>query len=235
MAVVNKKRAHNAILILESPWGLDDTDNNRTSVLPFIEGAAKRAGDTEVYHANFYDKSSFNKALECITRSSFDNSIIYIAAHGYKKKVGEVNIDHILFEVGELSKTHNITGIMFGSCFVGENITSIEVYLQETSIRWCAGYASSTWWFEGTLIDTALISYLSALGHEGYSSKESMIEAFSDAIKPFAENFAIGQDYKERLVSLKDSLKIVIQPTGKGYRARDVTDVVFEHVKESRL
>lgn len=42
-------RASRAILVLEAPWALDEADAHRTSVLPFIEGIAKLAGDVEVY------------------------------------------------------------------------------------------------------------------------------------------------------------------------------------------
>ena len=48
-----------AIVVLESPSELDETDSNRTSVLPFIKGIGKLTGDTAVHYANFYDKSSF--------------------------------------------------------------------------------------------------------------------------------------------------------------------------------
>ncbi|MEA5328680.1 hypothetical protein [Vibrio parahaemolyticus] len=46
--------ANRGILVLESPWELDDSDSNRSSVVPFIEGVAKLAGDTEVYHAAYF-------------------------------------------------------------------------------------------------------------------------------------------------------------------------------------
>lgn len=57
---MNKKYKSNrrAILILESPWELDSTDTNRSSVLPFVEGIAKLTGNTDVFHANFYDACS---------------------------------------------------------------------------------------------------------------------------------------------------------------------------------
>ena len=56
MATRIRKHTNKAILILESPWELDDGDANRSSVLPFIEGVAKINGDIEVYHANFYGR-----------------------------------------------------------------------------------------------------------------------------------------------------------------------------------
>ena len=53
--------ARRAILVLESPWELDGTDMNRSSVLPFVEGVAKLAENTDVFHANFYDKKVLSR------------------------------------------------------------------------------------------------------------------------------------------------------------------------------
>jgi hypothetical protein len=35
------RHASRAILVLESPWELDDQDANRSSVIPFVEGGSK--------------------------------------------------------------------------------------------------------------------------------------------------------------------------------------------------
>lgn len=54
MAIIRRRgSSSNAILVLKSPWGLDENDNNRSSVVPFMQGIAKFTGDTEVFHANF--------------------------------------------------------------------------------------------------------------------------------------------------------------------------------------
>lgn len=44
-----KSKSSNCILVIESPWKLDDHDSNRSSVVPFIQGIARLQGDTEVY------------------------------------------------------------------------------------------------------------------------------------------------------------------------------------------
>lgn len=111
--------SNRAILILENPWELDSADCNRTSVLPFVEGIAKLAGDTEVFHANFYDKRSFDRALEILCSARFNNAVIYIAAHGSKSKVGGVKLEDILFAIGDHSKNTNITGIMLDPALPG--------------------------------------------------------------------------------------------------------------------
>ena len=103
-----------AILILESPWGLDKSDTNRASVLPFVEGIAKLAEHTDVFHANFYDESSFTQALECLCKVKFSSAIMYIAAHGYTELVGGVPISKIIFEIGSIAARNCVTGLMLG-------------------------------------------------------------------------------------------------------------------------
>ncbi|QLJ10127.1 hypothetical protein [Pseudoalteromonas sp. JSTW] len=236
MAIIRRRgSSSNAILVLESPWGLDENDNNRSSVVPFMQGIAKFTGDTEVFHANFYDKKSFDFALDCITREGFKNTIIYVAAHGYKNKIGNVNVDHILAEVSSISKKQNITGLLFGSCFIGKKTIEMEVYIQESGLRWCMGYASSCNWLEGTMIDAAIIAAMISLDNVDFESRDEINSSFANAIAPFAENFIIGDDYPEKPISIRDSLKFVCQPEGKGYRAKEVTDEVFEIAKELRF
>ncbi|WP_165736274.1 hypothetical protein [Pseudoalteromonas sp. C8] len=236
MGIIKRRGSStNAILVLESPWGLDEKDNNRSSVVPFMQGIAKYTGDTEVFHANFYDKKSFDYALDCITREGFKNTIIYIAAHGYEDKIGNVKVDHILGEVSYISKQQNITGLLFGSCFIGKKTLEMEVYIQESGLRWCMGYASSCNWLEGTMIDAAIIGAMISLENGDFESRDIINSAFANAIAPFADNFIIGSDYSGDKVSIRDSLKFVCQPEGKGHRAKDVTDDVFEMANTLRF
>lgn len=224
-----------AILVLECPWEMDDADSNRTSVAPFIEGISKLAGDTEVYHANFYDQSSFIQALDCLCKRRFENTTVYIAAHGYKREAGNVDISKLLWEVGQRSVACNITGLMLGSCFVGENTTTMEVYLQGNNLKWCAGYSSTSKWLAGTLIDCAILSAMSNLDDSEFSSREIMIETFAKSIAAFSTRFNIGKDYNNNPVALEDSLQFVIQPRGQGNRAKTVSDEVFAIRKSFEL
>ena len=128
----------NAILVLESPWKLDDHDAHRSSVLPFVQGIAKMHGNTEVYCLNFYNKSSFDVALECLCRQKFDNTIVYVAAHGSKTHVGDVSIKHILTRINENSRKFNIKGLMLGSCFAGSKTYLLEALTEDSKLTWCA-------------------------------------------------------------------------------------------------
>lgn len=223
-----KHHSNRAILVLESPWEIDDCDANRTSVLPFVEGVAKYAGDTEVFHANFYDKSSFRKALACLCKQSFENTTVYVAAHGHKRRIGGIEIIELLTLISQESKRCNITGVMLGSCFVGENTTAIEVCLKGSNLRWCVGYASESDWLTGTLIDCSVLIEMSAFDINDFSKPDAMIESFSRAISHFSASFNIGNNYRQDPVSLRESLKFVIQATGKGRHAKVVSEEVFE-------
>ncbi len=44
-----------AVLILEGPWNLDDSDRNRSTVLPFFEGMAKQFSSVDIVHSRYYD------------------------------------------------------------------------------------------------------------------------------------------------------------------------------------
>ena len=224
-----------AILVLESPWELDDGNSNRTSVLPFVEGIAKLAGDTEVYHANFYDKKSFSQALNCLCKTKFKNTIIYISAHGYKHRIQKISIIEVLSRIGVKSNRFNITGVMLGSCFVGGKIEEILNCIKDSNLRWVAGYSSSSKWLEGTMIDCNIISSLSNFDVEDFSDNCKMVKDFSQALPAFSNKFEIGEDDHEKSISLEESLKFYIQQTGKGYRPMEVTDLVFKERKLLQL
>lgn len=230
-----KHSANRAILVLEAPWELDNSDSNRTSVTPFVDGIAKYSGDTEIYHANFYDKSSFKKALDCLCKTKFHNTIVYIAAHGYKKEIGNIKLMEALVAIGLKSKEFNITGVMLGSCFVGENKATLEVSLEGTNLKWCAGYSSSSHWLNGTMIDCAILAKMSQLDFEDFSSRDQLIQSFGHAIHHFSSTSVIGTDYKGNDVSLENSLQFVVQPVGQGQKAKTVSSEVFSLHKELQL
>lgn len=224
-----------AVLVLEQPWNLDGGDCNRSSVLPFIEGIAKLAGDTEVFHTNFYDKRSFEQALDVLCSARFKNAVIYIAAHGTKKQIGGVRLADLLYAIGEHSKKTNITGIMLGSCFIGSDTAKIEAFIEGTNITWCAGYASESDWLAGTLIDCSILASMLELDKDDLSDRYTMINGIGRALAPFSRTYFIGADEDGNEVSLENSMRVIIQPRGQGNRARHVTDEVLEQYDESQI
>ena len=173
---------HRAIIVLESPWELDSTDANRSSVLPFISGIAKLAGDTDVLHANFYDGSSLLLAAKCLAKSRHKNAVVYVAAHGGDGEVGDVDLLNMFAAIQVFAKQCNITGVLIGSCYGGECITKLQSGIEASHLRWCASYASSAFWLQGTLLDCAILESMLDLPAAAYKKGEKMIERLAMAI-----------------------------------------------------
>ncbi|WP_226093142.1 hypothetical protein [Dickeya oryzae] len=229
-----RHHASRGILVLESPWELDALDANRSSVVPFIEGIAKVAGDTEVYCANFYDKASFRTALQCLCKIPFKNIIIYVAAHGQGKRVGGTHIRDVLVPIGELSHQFNITGLLLGACFVGAHTELIETFTRGNQLRWCAGYACETEWLTGTLIDCAIINQMLSVKKNAFSYRDTIIDNLALAISPFHDKYAIGRDEQGRAMQLRDAFQCVVQPDGQGHKPRTVSNRIFERAAQLR-
>ncbi|MBO2552362.1 hypothetical protein ACLKZ7_02380 [Shewanella algae] len=222
-----------AILVLEAPWEIDSADSNRTSVLPFVDGVAKLAGDTEVYLANFYDKSSFGKALDCLCKTKFLNTIVYIAAHGFEDKVQGIKLLDALSAVASKSRAYNITGVLLGSCFVGENVSAMQACIEDSNLKWCVGYSSTCDWLPGTMIDTAILAEMSQLDPDSddFKSRDLIVKHFAEALNPFSLTFPIGEDYERSPVQLQNSIRFVVQPAGQGKQSKDVSADVFREYK----
>lgn len=229
-----RRHAGRAIIVLESPWELDDDDANRSSVLPFIEGVAKLAGDMDVLHANYYDEASMGIAMKCLAKSAYRNTIVYIAAHGDGKQAGEVELVKIFGIVERHAEACNITGVLIGSCFGAKDLLNLEVGLEGGPLRWAAGYASSAYWLPGTLVDCAILARMSRLAPAAYRSADRMIEALGEAIGPFSARAPIGTNGRGKQVSLTDSMRFMVQPEGQGHRARDVSRAVFAHHEDNQ-
>lgn len=122
----------------------------------------------EVFHANFYDKSSFKKALNCLAKTRYQNAIIYIAAHGSETAIagGGGKTHELLFQVGEIAKSLNVTGVLLGSCMAGADTIQMKAYTEGTNLRWYAGYSTSVSWLEGTLVNCAILSRMLELDDE---------------------------------------------------------------------
>lgn len=224
---MSQHRSRRAILILEAPWELDPDDANRTSVLPFIQGIAKLTNDTEVHYANFYEEDSFEIALNHLCKGEFDSRIVYVAAHGYMSEVQEVDIYSVLSLIAEKSKKYKITGVMLGTCFIGEYAMSMEMCLQESDLRWCAGYTSATGWLEATLVDCAILARMSRLNDEVFHDRDDVVDQLAESMRLFSPDYDIGVDYNDEPVRLADSMSFVVQPKGRGNRAKQVTQEVW--------
>jgi hypothetical protein len=226
--------AHRAIFVLESPWELDAGDANRTSVMPFIEGIGKYAGDVEVFHANFYDRSSFKKALNCLAKTRYENAVIYIAAHGSKSTIGGVKTHDMLDDIGEIAKQLNVTGLLLGSCLAGGDTSKMEAYTEGTNLRWCGGYSASVSWLEGTLLDCSILARMLDLDEVEFDDLDFIVDALAEAVAPFSKSFGIGEKSKKQK-RLDQSIEFVVQATGRGKVAKTVTSDVFSEWDNNQI
>jgi len=224
---MSRYQSKHAILVLESPWELDETDANRTSVLPFVEGIGKLTGDTAVHYANFYDKSSFKKALDCLCKGDLKSRIVYVAAHGERDRIGNVKLMDLLLAIAEKSDDFQIDGVVLGACFVGGKTIDMEACIEGSRLRWCVGYNAEVDWLRASLVDCSVISAMSGLRKDVFKSRERLVSELSHAIEPFNPYMTIGCDLKENEVSLKDALSVVVQPVGKGFKAKEVSEDVW--------
>ncbi|MDY0963752.1 MULTISPECIES: hypothetical protein [Massilia] len=214
-----------AILVLESPWGLDERDANRSSVKPFIEGMAKYAGDIEVCHTVFYDEDSFEDGLEKLCKTPFRNTLVYVAAHGSQTHAG-AHLTDISSAVRKRSKDFNITGMLLGSCYAGSITDAHKLTLQGSNLRWIIGYASACEWLTGTMIDCALLNEAVRF-HQNSYGQDNLVRRFSQALAPFSAGAAIGGNVEGHPTALRDSLQFVVQSPGNGNRPAVISEEVF--------
>lgn len=219
------QRTKGAILVLESPWGLDKHDANRSSVRPFIEGMAKYAGDIEVCHTTFYDEHSFEVGLDKLCRTPFNNTLVYVAAHGSETRAG-AHLTDISSAVRGRASEFNISGMLLGSCFAGSNTKAHQFAIQGSPLRWIIGYASECDWLTGTMIDCALLHEAIRFQKNSFG-QANLVKRFSEALAPFSADAYIGDDCEGEPTALRDSLQIVVQTPGSGNRPAVISDEVF--------
>ena len=214
-----------AVLILEAPWGLYDSDINRSSVRPFFEGLARASDNIEVHHANFYDLDSFDLAFKHLTKIKYKNVIVYVAAHGYESEIEGAHISDLLSIIKSKARVFNISGVILGSCYVGGDVDSLVEAVQGSHLRWCLGYKSSIDWFSGTIIDLAVTNqllhlYEREIEDDLLSDENKIVEEFKFALRLFNKDNIIGSfQSKRHPAKLKDSIRLVLQPKGAGRRA----------------
>lgn len=224
---MNRYLSRRAILVLESPWELDETDANRTSVLPFVEGVGRLAGDTVIHYANFYDKSSFQKGLECLCKGDLKGRIVYVAAHGERDQVGNVKLMDLLLAIAEKSEEYQIDGVVLGACFAGGATIDMETCIQGSRLRWCIGYNAAIDWLPASLVDCSILSAMSTLRSDVYKHRERLVAKISGAMELFNPNMEIGVDANDDAVTLQEALSVVVQPVGQGHRAKEVSEEVW--------
>lgn len=234
-------RQKNAILILEAPWELNETDQNTVSVLPFFEGLERLCGNFDLYHSHFYESKSFEMALDNLTRVKYENTYVYIACHGRGKRLHKMNLRNALDKVNQKAQSHNIVGVVVGACLVGNNTDIFSEFMKGSSITWKFGYKCAVNWFHGTMIDLNVFRELLTISDADLSSNEEIFNQFRKVTYNYDPRGSIGDEieYDEKgneiltpMVTSK-SLSLVIQSKGRGKQPLDYSDLLFDESEES--
>jgi len=224
----------NALIILERPWNLlrrgsaVEIDQNVVSVLPYFQGLERTNGNFDLYHTNFYEAKSFELAFDELTQLNYENYYVYIACHGDGLRLGGMNLTTVLNKINSKAQEQNIVGVLLGSCLVGKNTTHLEVYTESSSIVWKIGYKCSVDWLEGTLVDLKLFNNLMTLSEEELADKDAILNEMQLALNVYNPMASIGCDKNSSSMAISDSLTAIIQPKGKGQRAKDYSHLLFE-------
>lgn len=233
-------RQKNAILILEAPWELTKNDQNTVSVLPFFEGLERLCGNFDLYHSHFYESTSFEMALENLTKVKYENTYVYIACHGRGKRLHKMNLRNALNKINQKAQSHNIVGVVLGACLVGNNTDIFSEFMKGSSITWKFGYKCVVNWFHGTMMDLAVFKELLTLSDDDLSSNDDILNQFRNVTYNYDPRGSIGCEIKydekgnEILtpIATSVSLSLVIQSKGKGKLPQDCSNLLFDESEE---
>ncbi|MDE3271372.1 hypothetical protein [Pseudoalteromonas sp. G4] len=223
-----------AVLILERPWGEYISHNNRASVLPFFQGLQQLQGEKsqfDLYHRHFYEAKSFKAALNELMALNYEEFYIYLACHGNNRSLEGMHLTTALEEINEHATKKNIIGVIFGACLVGNSTSHLEVYSESTSIVWKFAYKCSVNWLEGTLLDIKILNQLlndTANDRSLLDSRGEITASFAKALSTYSKQSVIGVDKKYQSLPLNESLSLVVQPKGRGNRAKECSELIFE-------
>ncbi len=232
-----KKHQTPALLIVEHPWWQLSEKPCQESVLPYLQGLAKRV-DCETYYASFFDLASLRTSLAHLAKAGVNHTggetYLYIAGHGSGRRLGggegrSINIASLIRELKELAGLLQksgapLTGVVIGSCELGKNDIDWSVALQGTSLRWVVGYRYTVDWFSSTQIDLAILH--AALQKGGILTKDGksqMLSDFRQALSLFSPDYRIHHRINEHgntvsSATLQETLMIVGQAAGSGQR-----------------
>jgi hypothetical protein len=149
------------LAVLEGRWFKDRNTSVRSvfDLLCDLEFKNQHA----YYYEMFCDKQAFSSIIDRVGRAS-KIKWMYIATHGNQTGIcGSdrtiISRDEIIKAINKLKKPkpgnvnqNRINGLFFGSCLFG-SMENAEEILDDTKLRWVAGYDTEADWIKSTLID----------------------------------------------------------------------------------
>lgn len=199
------------VVLEDSWWSLSDNPRQASSG-PFLEGLSKYMDHLTVYRFNFYDTSSFDKALVRGLTVPENRVLLYIGAHGSTKRIGGANLSSLLDKLSEKSKNDKkIEGVILSSCMVAGNDNAIPKAFSGRT-NWLFGYSESIDWLGSILIETAVLESICRAASDYCSSTASLLDTFRDALQHFNEDWHVAADEKGNPVSLKSAISFWVRP-----------------------
>jgi len=218
-----------ALLVLENPWSLPRDDARSKSVLPFFEGLERVMGDElNLYYATFFERDSFERALQHVSNTRETRRVLYIAAHGDYGTLADGQAVATLRRIPQLER--HIEGVIIGSCLIGNNDSAMRATLHhanENGANWVFSYRSIVEWMASTLIDMSIIEEVMSAA---MLSRADILDTFMRALHKFNPDWEIATDQKGNAVTLRQSVRLWIRPQGSA-EPQDVTDELLERLE----
>lgn len=223
-----------ALLVLERPWYSLSDSPLQCSVLPFFQSVERLDGNISVYHASFFERTGFSAALNHLMSHDHDCSILYVASHGDGNHLAgndgapRVRLETALTQIFvQAAISRKIEGLVLGACFLGSREDLISSLFGGSGLRWVVAYTAAVEWLPSSLIDMQIVSKMATTDPETFSSIDSMVSLFADALSLFNPLSEMAEDRYKNPVILKDAIRIWVRRSGKGnHQVHDITERV---------
>ena len=184
-----------ALLILEQPWFRIPQDPRQSSVRPFLEGLAA-LNDMPLFHASYYDRQSFDKALSYLLEAreleSVDKLILYVGAHATGGRLGgdfgqAMNLDTLFRRLTELGHKQ-IAGLILDSCELGAKEEQLAAGVKQAGLSWLIAHAARIDWMDGMLTNLNLLHHLCQIHPDDLDKRDSLltrVQAATSLFNPF--------------------------------------------------
>lgn len=209
-----------AIVLLENVWWTFKKNPEFASAEPFFEGLARYNDSARCYRLNFFDESSFRKALEFATTVPEKRVVLHIGAHGDPGRIGGVRAEKLLSHLASVRR--QVEGVILSCCSAGNNGSAIQRAF-EGKIRWLFTYMVDIDWLGSMLIDTCILEEVCREQSSAYADSASgVVKTLNEALTKFNPAWLIDDVRKDR--PLKDAISLWVKPA----RARLPIDATEE-------
>ena len=209
-----------AVLVLEQPWWNISVDPGQTSVRHFLDGLA-RLDELSIFHATFFDTSSFDLALlhllDARKLEDIERVIVYVSSHGSGGRIGNghgpsMNLSTVFDRIQQHGKG-KVAGLILDSCEVGGEFETIKSGMRKARICWTLGYQASVDWLSSTLINLHVLSVMSRLELANLRDRNELLLGVQLALELFNpfQIIAADKNDEDNITFLSEALTVMIR------------------------